>query len=401
MLAGGTPVQGTFSGSLGGLLGCRRERVTGPFMTTPCVLLVDDQRDIVRLLHSSLQTLGHPLEIVDAPSGEEALLEASRRKVDLLVADYLLPGISGVELMRKVRVRNPEMKVIFITGITERKARNEMLGAGAIAVFDKPIPLADFLDAVERGLGLVRTIFPPESTRDAEEKRKTLSELLIGFRQKVKADAVFLISDRGRVLARAGDLYDSSMEVSLLSALMGIYAAGLKVSRIIRQDSLDNYHVFRGGDNDLLLIPIDASHALLLAGSDLANPDRILQTVEGMLFVRGDVENVLQSLGVASGVEKTESAVPQEESESVFVPLDEPEPEPEVDVDALLATARKKSKVKDVDAFWDEAVEKTGNIPLNPDVITFEEAKKLGLKPGEAPIKATGPLRGTGSLKKK
>ncbi len=132
-------------------------------MSAPCILLVDDQRDIVRLLHSTLQTLGHQLDLVDAPSGEEALLEASRRKVDLLVADYLLPGISGVELMRKIRARNADLKVIFISGMTERKARDEMLHAGAVAIFDKPIPLADFLDAVERSLGLVRTIFPPES----------------------------------------------------------------------------------------------------------------------------------------------------------------------------------------------------------------------------------------------
>src|SRR6266545_960960 len=106
-------------------------------MSAPIILLVDDQRDIVRLLHSTLQTLGHQLDIIDAPSGEEALLEASRKKIDLLVADYLLPGISGVELMRKVRARNPELKVIFISGVTERKARSEMLSAGAVAVFDK------------------------------------------------------------------------------------------------------------------------------------------------------------------------------------------------------------------------------------------------------------------------
>jgi two-component system response regulator (stage 0 sporulation protein F) len=191
-------------------------------MSNPCILLVDDQKDIVRLLHSTLQTLGHQLDILDAPSGEEALLEASHRKVDLLIADYLLPGISGVELMRKVKARNPDLKVIFISGITERKARQEMLGGGAVAVFDKPIPLADFLDAVERSLGLVQTIFPLESG-NAEQHRQTLSELLGGFRQKLNADAVFLISERARVLARAGDLYDSSMEVSMLSALMAIY----------------------------------------------------------------------------------------------------------------------------------------------------------------------------------
>src|SRR5215208_3376101 len=361
-------------------------------MSTPTILIVDDQRDIVRLLHSTLQTLGQPLDIIDAPSGEEALLEASRKKVDLLVADYLLPGISGVELMRKIRARNPELKVILITGMTDRKYRNEMLSAGAQAIFDKPIPMADFLDSVERSLGLVRTIFPPESSKEAEEHRQTISELLSGFRQKIKADALFLISDRGRVLARAGDLYDSSMEVSLLSAIMAIYSASLKVARFIRQEQLDNYHVFRGGDYDLLLIPVDTSHALLLAGKGLARPDRIIQTVEGMIFVRGDVENVLQSLGVSPLPATTESIVPEPEAVDMF---EVKEPEPDVDLDALFATAGKKSQVKDIDAFWNDAVEKAGNIPTNPDVITFDQARKLGLDPGKAD---TPKPIGTGSL---
>jgi CheY-like chemotaxis protein len=364
-------------------------------MSNPCVLIVDDQKDIVRLLHSTLQTLGHQLDIIDAPSGEEALLEASHRKVDLLVADYLLPGISGVELMRKIKARNAELKFIFISGMTERKARNEMLGAGAVAVFDKPIPLADFLDAVERSLGLVQTIFPPEAGKDAEQHRQTLSELLGGFRQKLKADAVFLISDRARVLARAGDLYDSSMEVSMLSALMAIYSASLKVSRFIHQDHLDHYHVFHGGDHDLLLIPVTTTHALLLAGKGLAKSNRILQTVEAMFFVRGDVENVLQSLGVVPPPVIMEEAIPEPE---VLPPLIEQEPEPEVDLDELLATANKKSKVKDVDAFWDDAAEKAGTIPTNPDVITFDQARKLGLNPGKG---ETIPVRNTGLLKKK
>jgi CheY-like chemotaxis protein len=366
-------------------------------MTHPCILLVDDQKDIVRLLHSTLQTLGHQLDIVDAPSGEEALLEASRRGVDLLVADYLLPGISGVELMHKVRARNAELKVIFISGVTDRKARDEMLHAGAVAIFDKPIPLADFLDAVERSLGLVRTIFPPESGRESDEHRQSLSELLAGFRQKINADAVFLISDRGRVLARAGDLYDSSMEVSLLSALMAIYSAGLKVSRFIRQERLENYHVFRGGDHDLILIPVNSAHALLLAGRDLAKADRILQTVDGMLFVRGDVENVLQSLGVAPAVMVTESNLPEaEHGAGETIPAEVVEPD--VDVEALFASAGKKSNVKDLDAFWDEAVEKTGNLPINPDVISYDEARKLGLTPDKG---STIPSKSTGGLKKK
>ena len=364
----------------------------------PSVLLVDDQRDIVRLLHSSLQTLGHKLELIDAPSGEEALLEASLRKIDLLVADYLLPGISGVELLHKIRARNPGLKVIFITGMTERKARTEMLNAGAVAMFDKPIPLADFLDAVERSLGLVRTIFPPESSRVADQHGQTLAELLSGFRQNINADAVFLISDRGRVLARAGNLYDSSMEVSLLSALMAIFSAGLKVSRFIHQEKLDNYHVFRSEDHDLILIPVDASHALMLAGKDVATANRILPTVQEMLLVRDKVESVLKSLGVAP--------VPLEAEPQATIPEPEPlsaaplEPEPEVDLDALFAAADKNAQVKDIDAFWNDAVEKTSNLRTNPDVISFEEASKLGLTPGKTmPVKLTGSLKDTGPLK--
>jgi CheY-like chemotaxis protein len=368
-------------------------------MPVPSILLVDDQRDIVRLLHATLQTLGHELEIIDAPSGEEALLEASRRKIDLLVADYLLPGISGVELMRKIQVRSPDLKVIFISGMTERKVRKEMLNAGAVAIFDKPIPLADFLDAVERSLGLVLTIFPPESTQEVEERRQTISELLGGFRQKITADAIFLINDRGRVMARAGDLHDSSMEVSLLSALMAIYSASLKVSRFIHQENLENYHVFRGGDHDLILIPLNSSHALLLAGKELASPERILQTVDEMLRVRADVQNVLQSLGVMPAPVTTEQPAAAPEPEEPVPPADEPEPE--VDLD-LLFSAGKTNKVKDLDAFWNDAVEKTANAPASPDVISFEEAQKLGLTPGKTmPVRWTGPLKDTGSLKKK
>ena len=367
-------------------------------MAKLCILLVDDQRDIVRLLHSSLQTLGHELELLDARSGEEALLIATQHKVDLLVADYLLPGITGVELMRKVKASSPGLKTIFISGYNERKARDEMLQAGGLAIFDKPIPMADFLDAVERCLGLVRTIFPPESSMETEEHRQTLSELLGGFRQKIKADAVFLISERARVLARAGDLYDSSMEVSLLSSLMAIYGAGLKVSRFIHQDRPDNFHVFRGGDHDLILIPVNSTHALLLAGKDLASASRMMQTVEGMLFVRGDVENILQSLGV-SPIALTADIEPPTPEEAPSFPLQQ---EPEMDVDALFANANKKGKVKDVDAFWDDAVEKSKNIPTSPDVITFDEARKLGLDPGKAStIKSTGPLKGLSDLLKK
>lgn len=63
----------------------------------PAILLVDDQHDVLRLLHSVLDTLQHPeLEIIEAVSGEEALSETTKRKIELMVVDYVLPGMTGI-----------------------------------------------------------------------------------------------------------------------------------------------------------------------------------------------------------------------------------------------------------------------------------------------------------------
>jgi CheY-like chemotaxis protein len=344
-------------------------------MSAPRILLVDDQRDILKLLRSTLNTLAHKLEIFEAPSGEEALLEASRNKVDLLVTDYRLPGMTGVELMHKVRAKYPDVRVVLITGMTDRKARDEILNAGAVAVFDKPISLTDFLDAVERALGLNRTILPEEE--DAQPgQHQTLSNLLANFRQDTHAQAIYLLSDRGRVLACAGSLKDSSMEASLFSALMAIYSAGLKVSRYMRQDELDSYHIFAGGDHDLILIPVNVAYALLLAGNNLATRDNILDTVSGMLALRDEVKRSLKSMGVAPVVRED---VVEEDTSKYTEPLTQTTVS---EIETLLKS-KKTITTDELEAFWNDAASKQSNVPTNPDMITYDQARQLGLAPGE------------------
>ncbi len=347
----------------------------------PYVLLVDDQRDILRLLHSTLDTLKNDeLKVIESPSGEEAMLEMGRHQIDLLVTDYLLPGMTGIELMHKVRAKHPNVKVVLISGMTDRKARDEMLNAGAVAIFDKPIPLADFLDVVERGLGLVRTIFPPESDARTQAKRSRISDLLANFRQDIKANAVFLLNDRGLVMARAGDFHDSSMEVSLLSALTAVYSAGLKIAKFNHQESIEQYFVFRGGDQDLLLIPVDISYSLLLAGPELAKRENIIDTVDAMLAVRNEVGRTLRSMGVTAELkEPPPPPAPQKRSKTgELIPTAPPSPE----MEALLKDAsKKKVKQEEVDAFWNQAAEQHANKTNNPEVISYEEARKMGLTP--------------------
>ena len=349
----------------------------------PSVLIVDDQRDIVRLLHSSLDTLKlKELEIIEAPSGEEALLTVGRRKIDLLVTDYRLPGITGIELMHKMRARYPDVGIILITGVSDRKVRDEMLNAGALAIFDKPIPLADFLDTVERSLGLVRTIFPAESdARIVESRRARVSDLLANFRQDIGASALFLLNDRGLVVARAGDLRDSSLEVSLVSALNAIFTAGLKVAKSNRQDKLDQYSVFHGGDNDLLLIPIDPNYALLLAGPGIADKERFVDTLAALSAVRDEVGRSLRSMGVTAELKEPPNVNPPTRRRGKTGQLGSA-PASEPAMEALLNKAgHSKATPADVDAFWDEAASKHANKTTDTDVIPYDQARKMGLAP--------------------
>lgn len=348
----------------------------------PRILLVDDQRDVLRLLHSALDSLKiKELEIVEAPSGEEALLEVVRRKVDLLVTDYRLPGMRGIELMHKMRVRYPDVRVVLISGVTDRQAREEMLNSGAVAIFEKPIPLADFLDIVERSLGLVRTIFPSEMDARSEAKRARVSDLLANFRQDIKASAVFLLNDRGLVVARAGDLHDSSLEVSLVSALNAIFSAGLKVAKSNRQESLNQYFVFRGGADDLILIPIDPSYALLLAGSGLAKPETVMETIAALMAVRDEVGKSLRSMGVTAEL-KEPVAQQTQRRKGKTGELHSPAPEPAIEA-MLQEAALNKVKPEEVDAFWDQAAQQHANKTTNPEVIPYEKARKMGLTPDQ------------------
>jgi CheY-like chemotaxis protein len=361
------------------------------------ILLVDDNRDILKLLRSTLDTLKKPeLKVFESPSGEEAMLESSRHKIDLLITDYMLPGMTGVELMHKVRARHPEVKVILISGMSDRKAREQMISAGALAIFDKPIPLADFLDAVERGLGLVQTIFPPESldAKDAktEARHVRLSDLLANFRQDFNTQAVFLISERGLVQARAGSMVDSSLEVSIVSALTAIHQASLKVSRNNHQEKLDSYHIFRAGDSDLIFIPVNSMYSLLVAGDGLASQENVFNTVTGVTALRAEVERTLKSIGATGELRsispKTAPMPARRKGEA-----DDPEKKqmerlatatPAPEMEALLKEAGKaKQAPTSTDDFWTQAAEEHGKKPANPKVISLEQAREMGLFPDE------------------
>lgn len=342
-------------------------------MTAQRILIAEDQREVSHLLRTALETLEHGFEVVEVPSGEEAILDASRNRVDLLVTDYRLPGITGIDLMKKIRSYHPEAKVILITGLTDPAVRKEVAQAGVDAFFIKPVPVADFIDAVERHLGLARSMLPAEPIDEiGESEHANLSDLLVDLRKKMKAKAVVLLNDRGRILARAGDLPDSSTEVSLLASVMAIFSASQKVSHLLVQKDFSNWHVFNGGEHELIFAPVGKTHGMLIIGQALAAEDRILETVRVFSAARETIQHTLAAMGVTLPV--VTAAVQSEEVAAL------PETDAQ-DLEPLLKGAKKKLKREEIDAFWSAAADKQQVVPTERDVISYDQARQLGLTP--------------------
>jgi CheY-like chemotaxis protein len=342
------------------------------------ILLVDAQREILRLLRSSLETLRQTdLEVHEALSGEEALLAATNHKIDLLVVDTQLHGFDGLELVHKIRAGHPDVSVILIADHTERRAHAQLADVGATAIFGKPVPLGDYLDAVERALGLTRTIFQPVEAAVGERRHARVSDLLANFRQDTGALAVVLLDERGEVLARAGVL-ESSVEGSLLPALADIHAAASRILKMLRSEPAEAYHVVRGSEYDLLFFTITPLHALVVAGRNLADQDRIPESWRAMRGVRVEVEKALGSIGVTGEL----PAQPQVTAAQAGPASEDHSGEADAhDMLDLLDAAQATARPDDVDSFWEQAARQHAGTPMNPSVISFEQARKMGLTP--------------------
>ncbi len=345
------------------------------------ILIVDDQREVSRLLKSALETIEQGLVVSEAPSGEEAILEASRTRVDLLIADFRLPGITGLELMTKIRARNPAVKVILITGVSDPKLLRELASAGADAYFSKPVPMGDFLDAVERTLGLARTILQKPAQKDepvVDETRKGLSEVLVTLRKDLGAEAAILINAMGHVEAEAGQLPDPNKSVSLISSLMGMFNAAQKVASLL--DRAENHlHLFDSDNVDGIFLPIGPTHALLLLGKAISDPRKLSEKVDRLFTARIEILDALKNIGI------TVEAVtePRKQVLAIEEPFTQPEDLPREFMNIFNQIGKKVEEKADPDAFWDSVVEK-GTTFTQPDKLTYEQASKLGLTPDSA-----------------
>lgn len=345
------------------------------------------------MLAASLRMLGPEFDVLEVPSAEEALLIGSRMPFDLMVADVRLPGMSGLDMLARIRKRSPNLKVILVTGAIDSKTRREVADAGADAFFYKPVEMADFLDTAERLLGLVKDGFPLPPVADEpiaqsvkqmpggqvevmqEKPVLTLADHLSNLRQELQARSALLVDDSGHVLAEAGELPEVHSDQALMTAIMATLSASLKVSHSLGLETPDNLMFFAGAEHHVCLAPVGACGLLVVSG-DGFQAVQLAVVRQAIHQVSREVGKILTSMGVE--VEPARETPPEPAPEVVEVPLD---PQVLAGLDALFSDTR-RIKEQDVDAFWDALSEQSElDGSENADALTYDQARQLGLAP--------------------
>ena len=116
----------------------------------PIRVVVVEDNDVFRNALEVLLTLNGDIEIVASEADGESIVERCQElSPDVLLVDYRLPGLDGVQVTRLVRERCPEVSVVALTAAAEPLERQALIDAGASACIGKDRPLDEIIDAVK------------------------------------------------------------------------------------------------------------------------------------------------------------------------------------------------------------------------------------------------------------
>ncbi len=373
------------------------------------VLVVDDNHEVRRMVTASIKTLGSEIDVLDVPSAEEALFISTSLPLDLIVLDFRLPGMSGLEMVTRLRKRKPETKIILVTGIEDADTRQQVSQADVAAHFFKPIEINVFLDAVRRCLWpeLIGADLPTveaglpapiPATRSSESEspgvnvakpalqrgfQPTLGERLTALKQQVRAIAALLVHATGEVHEGTGDMAEITADPALLPALLQAFKDILKVKDALGKSSTESMLYLTSARKRIYLAPVDPSYALLVVMKGYFEPDRLGILDRAIHLAVQDLQAILEKMQeqaslISDNLQAGQIGLPAE------IILD---PETLARVEDMFSQASKENGKQEADGFW-ETLGENGDLGgvSGKDVLSYDQARDMGLAPEDGAI---------------
>ena len=112
------------------------------------ILLVDDEKEFVETLSERIRMRDHKSDV--ALDGEEALKQMDDDLPDVVVLDLKMPGIDGMEVLRRIRKAYPNVQVIMLTGHGSDKDEKEARKLGAFEYLQKPVEIDTLMKKIKK-----------------------------------------------------------------------------------------------------------------------------------------------------------------------------------------------------------------------------------------------------------
>ena len=110
------------------------------------VLLVDDEEQFLDALSQRLEARG--LKVKAVTNGEDAVNQVEDHNFDAIIVDLAMPGIDGIETLKRIKEKRPDLEIIMLTGHATVKSGIEAMKLGADDFLEKPVDLNVLLEKI-------------------------------------------------------------------------------------------------------------------------------------------------------------------------------------------------------------------------------------------------------------
>jgi DNA-binding NtrC family response regulator len=133
------------------------------------VLLVDDEVEFTEALAERMQSRG--LEVDTCDSGESALEAARGKEFEAVILDLAMPGMDGIETLKRLRAEHPDLQIIVLTGHATVEKTVAAMKLGALDFLEKPADISQIMEKIEKAKG-------KKSILMAKEYEKRIKDIL-------------------------------------------------------------------------------------------------------------------------------------------------------------------------------------------------------------------------------
>jgi DNA-binding response OmpR family regulator len=127
------------------------------------VLFIDDEKDFLDIIAERIRARG--MDVSTATSVEDALHMVEEESFDVVIMDFMMPGMNGFQTLKAIKEKKPEVQIILLTANVPDDKRIEAKALGALDVIEKPPDLKDLI-------GKIKSVKAQKTVRGKKGRKK-------------------------------------------------------------------------------------------------------------------------------------------------------------------------------------------------------------------------------------